>query len=150
MKWAVPELRRLNKPVTYDFALDVKDELIGFNGLKDISNVRVVGNGHEFDEGKFIFRFNVLCDLTMPCSISNEELVHHLDLDCEEIFAFDNEEDEDINLIDGQTIDLHDVIVTNIVVNIPMKVTKEGVTYTEEEDEDYINPAFASLKEYLK
>lgn len=151
MKWAVPELRRMNKPVVFDETLDLSNEIVGFNGVKNISLVHVSGNGYEYEENHFLFRMNIDALLTLTCAITLEDVPYSISLDVEEIFGYDQEDDLDINLIDGQTIDLIPSILTNIIVNIPMRVVKDGAVHNDDiEEKDEINPAFASLAEYFK
>lgn len=151
MKWAVPELRRINKPITFDEVLNLENDIVGYNGCKAISPVSVAGEGHEFEEGRFIFDMKIKCSLTLTCAITLEDIEYPMEIEAKEIFAFSNEEDEDLYLIQGQTIDLTTAIITNIIVNTPIKVVKEGAQLENDfEEEEKINPAFASLAEYLK
>ncbi len=149
MKWAVPELRRLNR-VTYNDTLELNDDIVGFNGCKSISAVSISGDGKVIDKDKFEFRFNIKASMVLTCAVSLLDVNYDIDLNCEEIFAFDNSDNDDYNIIDGQTIDLKDVVITNIIINIPMKIVKEGYENLNDNDENVekINPAFASLADY--
>lgn len=151
MKWAVPELRRMNKPVVFDETLDLSNEIVGFNGVKKVSPIHVFGKGYEYEENHFLFSMKIEALLTLTCAITLEDIPYSISLDVEEIFGYDQEDDLDINLIDGQTIDLIPSILTNIIVNIPMRVVKDGAVHNDDiEEKDEINPAFASLAEYFK
>lgn len=150
MKWAVPELRRINRPVLFDESLDLSNELVGFNNIKSVSEAHITGKGYEYEDGRFLFHINIKLDLVLTCAVSLLDVPYQLDLETDEIYAFNNDEDEDIYLIDGQTIDLLPAVMTLILVNIPMRVVKEGYEYESEPVEEEINPAFLALKDYFK
>ena len=59
MKWAVPELRRMNKPVVFDETLDLSNEIVGFNGVKKVSPIHVFGKGYEYEENHFLFSMKI-------------------------------------------------------------------------------------------
>ena len=91
----------------------------------------------------------------MEDSISLKEIPYLIETTAEEIFSTDASM-EDVFVIDGITIDTKEAILTNILINKPMSVTNEEFESDFDEDEDveevseeYINPAFASLKDLL-
>ena len=73
------------------------------------------------------------------------------------------QEDEDVIEVKRDTVDLTPVVFQEIMMDVPMRVVKEGATLKtkgngwkvlNEEDveleEDYIDPRLAKLKDYFK
>ena len=59
---------------------------------------------------------------------------------------------EEAFIITGQTLDTKEAVVTNVLIQKPMTVYAEGISFEDEgsiEEEDTINPAFAKLKDLL-
>ena len=123
MKWTLGQLAKMNKPIVVDYELDLSNSLDKMPDVKAIS-------------------------LTMTCAISLEDVIYPLDFHTDEIFKTENNDGDDVNLVTN-IVDLDEVVLSNIIMRIPMKVVKEGATFKEEEKEEYINPAFADLKKFL-
>ena len=102
----------------------------------------------------FLLKLSISIELTLVDSISLKEVSYTVETDAEEIYTTDDSID-DAFFIDGQTLDTKEAILTNILIAKPMSYTLEDDFYDEiegeeiEEEEEYINPAFASLKDLL-
>ena len=155
MKWATHELRRLIRidnqfEYVADMSAYLNEKLID---LVDISPVEVTGSFEYLEkENQFVFDITVDCTLTMLCAITLEEVAVPLHFETDLIFGHDPE-DDNLYLIEGNTIDLDPVVFANIVIEMPMKVVSEHaydhyeetiVTLDEEELPDS-NP-FTKLK----
>jgi len=155
MKWATHELRRLIRidnqfEYVADMSAYLNEKLID---LVDISPVEVTGSFEYLEkENQFVFDITVDCTLTMLCAITLEEVAVPLHFETDLIFGHDSE-DDNLYLIEGNTIDLDPVVFANIVIEMPMKVVSEHaydhyeetiVTLDEEELPDS-NP-FTKLK----
>ena len=148
MKWTLGQLAKMSKPITVDYELDLSSELAKMPDVKAISMVKISGNGYELGFDEYVFSLDIKVILTMTCAISLEDVLYPLDFHTDEIFKTENNDGDDVNLVTN-VIDLDEVILSNIIMRIPMKVVKEGATFKEEEKEEYVNPAFANLKKYL-
>lgn len=149
MKWTLGQLAKMSKPISVDYELDLTSELSKMPDVKAISMVKISGSGYELGFDEYVFALDIKCDLTMTCAISLEDVIYPLDFHTDEIFKTSNEDGDDINLVTNE-INLDEVILSNIIMRIPMKVVKEGAKYdNDEKEEEYINPAFADLKKYL-
>ena len=90
----------------------------------------------------------------MQCSITLNEVDYVISEEGSEIFST-TDEIEDVFLIEGQTLDTKEAILTNVLINKPMTVSTEGVEFISDEEpeedieEEKINPAFAGLKNLL-
>ena len=153
MRFSLQQLRKFSKP--YSFKDDVSlDELIGFEGILKILNLDIEGLLNEVDYNTFTIDFHLKCDLVLECAVSLEEVLYPLDINFKEVFSL--EEDDETFKIEQNTLDTKEALITNILVNKPVKVYKEGVSFTDEdehfqdeEEDEGINPAFKSLKDLL-
>lgn len=149
MKWTLGQLAKMNKPIEVNYEFDLSEFLDKMPDVKAISMVKVMGNGYELGFDEYVFSLDVKCELVMTCAISLEEVKYPLEFHTDEIFKTENNDGDDINLVTN-VVDLDEVILSNIIMRIPMKVVKEGMTFdSDDEKEEYINPAFADLKKYL-
>jgi uncharacterized protein len=149
MKWTLGQLAKTNKPIEVNYELNLSEYLDKMPDVKAISMVKISGNGYELGFDEYVFSLDIKCELTMTCAISLEDVLYPLDFHTDEIFKTENNDGDDVNLVTNE-INLDDVVLSNIIMRIPMKVVKDGATFnSEEEKEEYINPAFADLKKYL-
>ena len=149
MKWTLGQLAKISKPIEVNYELNLTDFLDKMPDVKAISPVEIKGAGYELGFDEYVFSLDVKCELTMLCAISLEDVIYPLEFHTDEIFKTENNDGDDINLVTN-VIDLDEVILSNIIMRIPMKVVKEGISFDSEENkEEYINPAFADLKKYL-
>ena len=148
MKWTLGQLAKMNKPISVNYELDLSNDLDKMPDVKAISMVKISGSGYELGFDEYVFSLDIKCDLTMTCAISLEDVIYPLDFHTDEIFKTENNDGDDVNLVTN-VVDLDEVVLSNIIMRIPMKVVKEGATFAEEEKEEYINPAFADLKKFL-
>ena len=152
MKFTLAQLRKLSFPYEYDETLDLSKEL---NGLEDIlssglCNIHTAIN--LAGEEDYVLNFQIEIDLNVQDAISLKEIPLHLDISSKEIYSQDKERD-DCTIIEGLTLDTREAIIAAILENKPMVSSNEEfedeVTDGEDEEEK-INPAFASLKDLLK
>ena len=149
MKWTLGQLAKMNKPIEVNYELDLSNSLDKMPDLKAISMVKIMGNGYELGFDEYVFSLDVKCELIMTCAISLEDVKYPLEFHTDEIFKTENNDGDDVNLVTN-VVDLDEVILSNIIMRIPMKVVKDGMTFdSDDEKEEYINPAFADLKKYL-
>ena len=149
MKWTLAELKELDKPILIDSVLDFSEEIKDLSDVKAISPVHVKGTGFPMEDDEYVFSLDISSELTMECAITLKDVKYPLNFHTDEVFAKTNEDKEDINLISNGEIDLVPVIYSCIVINKPMRVVSDGATFESPKKEEYINPAFAGLKEYL-
>ena len=153
MKWTIHELiKHVTSDPTFKFSIDFSDKIKDVDDIVDISIVSVEGDYEIYDNEEFIFYMSVECTLKMLCAITLEEVEVKLDLDIEEVLT--TYKSDDSILIEGITIDLSPIIWSNIILEKPMCVTKEGASLKTDEiieisDDEKAN-AFADLIEYKK
>jgi len=155
LKWTIHELKKkVYSDNEIDQVIDLKSFLSeDFNDLTDISPTAVKGYfQYIIDEDVYAFYLNVKTSLTMLCSITLKEVIVDMDFNIELYFSETNDED-DIHLIEGITIDLSPYIFSEIIVEKPMRVISPNANdqYLEEkvtldEEEVLENSPFAKLK----
>ena len=154
MRFTLAQLRKLQMPYRCSEELDLKDDLVDFEDIIDTSLVHVEYEIRERGIDTYLVEFKYQLTLTMQCSITLNEVEYVIDEKASEIFTTDGEM-EDVFLIEGQTLDTKEAVLTNVLINKPMTVSTEGAEFisdeepTEDIEEEKINPAFAGLKDLL-
>ena len=136
------------------------------NRVDDILDIKVKGNLKYIDSiSQCLVKYTVSGIMKVKCAITNEEIDYKFSDEEEVSFTFDsNEEDDEIIFAKGNIVDLAPIVWQLIVVNIPLKVVKEGAklenregknwkigdfeTKKEEKDKP-IDPRLESLKNYF-
>ena len=154
MKLTLAQLRKLQMPYKYSEELDLKAELVDFEDIIDTSLVHVDYEIRERGIDTYLVEFKYEVTLTMQCAITLNAVDFVISEEGSEIFST-TDEVEDVFLIEGQTLDTKEAIVTNILINKPMTVSTDGAEFISDEEpdddieEEKINPAFAGLKDLL-
>lgn len=150
MRFTLAQLRKFNMPYEYDEQIDLKSDLVGLEDIVDSSICNVHSVIRDRGDGSFKINFKINLTLTLEDAISLSHIEFPIDIDAEEIFS-DDESIEDAFLIEGITLDTKEAILANILINKPMTTSNEDFNQEidEEEPEEKINPAFASLKDLL-
>ena len=150
MRFTLAQLRKFNMPYEYDEQIDLKFDLVGLEDIVDSSICNVHSLIRDRGDGSFKINFKINLTLTLEDAVSLSHIEFPIDIDAEEIFS-DDESIEDAFLIEGITLDTKEAILANILINKPMTTSNEDFNQEidEEEPEEKINPAFASLKDLL-
>ncbi len=151
MKLTLAQLRKLSMPYHCSEELDLSNDLDNFEDIISVSPAKVLYDIKERGTDTYLVSFHVEIDLIMECSVTLKEIPYHIAAEAEELFSTD-EAYEDAFMIENQTLDTKEAVLTNILIEKPMKVTAEGVSFDSDEDEPSekgINPAFAKLKDFL-
>lgn len=129
LKWSLAQLFRYNhKTFEFEDVLNFKDRIETIDDILDISEVKVSGNGRNIVDDRYIFNLNIECLLTLECARTLEPVEYPISLQVTEIYDTDDSTDEDIRIIEKNTIDLSDAIWEDIYLEKPMRVFKEGTT----------------------
>ena len=99
------------------------------------------------------------------CDRCLKELAEPMAISFENVLAVsvENEEDDDIIVCEDKTLDVDELVITNIILNLPMKhlcsegckglCPKCGKNLNEGDcdcDKGYVNPAFSQLRDQIK
>lgn len=150
MKWAVPQIRKLAKPFSVDYDFDLKEHLSGFDDIVAVNKCHISGKCFETSYDEFLFDLDIELELVMICSVTLDEIIVPLDFDTQIRFSYNDDDSSDDYLITKDTVNLDEAVLSEIVLNLPLKVVKEGyenVFSGEEEIEEEINPGLQALKD---
>lgn len=147
---------------TITFPSEMFHNLSQINGLR---NVHVVGQGRFDAKNRQLYvDFQAEGQMILPCAISLEDVDYPFHLESSVVFVFYKPQiDEDVIEARKDLVDLTPVVFQEIMMDVPMRVVKEGATLKKEgkgwkvlneedtsDDEDYIDPRLAKLKDYFK
>lgn len=135
MKWSLLELNKYHEtPLTFSETLDLKKELMKRdNQILDITPIEVSGLV-TVSKSDYLIHYTLKATLTLPSSRSLDPVGLPLDLVVDEVFMTPEQlqmrteliSEEEVLLIEGQTIDLDESVADNILLAIPLQVlTKE-------------------------
>lgn len=155
MKWTLAELRKQEFPIIINEELDFSPYSFRINDLKSMSKVKVTGQGYELNQDEYVFSLDIESDLVMQCAVTLEDVPYKLSFHVDEVFVKNAlDDDVDANVIEGNTINLLDAIVDDVVLNAPVKVVKKGhendFKAQKDDDEEKVNPFAEALKDFLK
>ncbi len=152
MKVTLAALNKLGFPYHFEEDLDLTEDLKGLEDILKVNNTNVKGSIFKINEDTYKVSFKVSSSLVLESSISLKEVLFNLDINFEEYFTTDINA-EDAFVIEGQTLDTKEAVITNILINKPMSqsLADEEFESAEEvvEEEPKVNEAFKSLKDLL-
>ena len=143
-----------------DFDPAVFSKMHQIRGLQDVT---VSGNVHYDVSSERVFAdLDIDGVMIVPCSITLEDVEYDFHTKSLEMFAFDKTDDKDVHETKGDVVELLPVIFQLILMEVPLKVVKEGLQQypkgdgwevVKEEDyekakSDEIDPRLAKLKEF--
>ncbi|MFC0277418.1 DUF177 domain-containing protein [Enterococcus devriesei] len=133
MKWSIGELRRYKEEaLNFSETIDVSETLTARdNEILAVAPVTVEGL-LSVGKNEYILHYQLKTIVTVPSARSLEPVDLPLDLSVDEVFmtreqwsSLEDERDEEILVIDNDTIDLTDSIEDNILLAIPLQVFSE-------------------------
>ncbi|MBU5366776.1 DUF177 domain-containing protein [Enterococcus devriesei] len=133
MKWSIGELRRYKEEaLNFSETIDVSETLTARdNEILAVAPVTVEGL-LSVGKNEYILHYQLKTIVTVPSARSLEPVDLPLDLSVGEVFmtreqwsSLEDERDEEILVIDNDTIDLTDSIEDNILLAIPLQVFSE-------------------------
>ncbi len=151
MRITLAQLRKVAMPFHMAEELDLSNELAGFEDIKSVKPVKVNYTICERGIDTYYVTFSFEVEIVMECSVTLQDVPYIIKDFAEEIFTTDDSI-EDAFIIEEQTLDTKEAVLTNILINKPMTVVADGIDFEDditEEEFDDINPVFAKLKDYL-
>ena len=160
----------LNKKIV-EFWIDFEEEITfpcemfekyaHINGLKDVI-VSGTGNLDTRDKRLYV-DLNIKGTMILPCALTLEDVDYPFDIDSTEVFSFEKPDPlEDVHEAKKDVVDFTPVVFSNIMLEVPMRVVKDDANIKEsgkgwkildgqeDNDEEYIDPRLAKLKDYFK
>lgn len=164
MKWTRSELLKNSLHVNFDENVEIDSSEFEDNPLiNDVQDVHVYGSGFLDDENDcFYCKIYVEGVMLVPDSITGEEIEYPFSTESNEVYSFEEKEDEDVRIVSDELIDLMDAVVDDILLEVPLEVSdvQEGEypegdgwkVYSEaeyqESRKDQLDPRLAKLKQF--
>lgn len=125
MKWSLQQLFKYNsKQFSFTTTFDFSKEALEVPDILSISEVIVEGTGRNIRDDRYVFNLHIRGILTLEDAITLEAIEFPIELDTIEIYDVIGNDDEDIHIIEKNTIDLTDAVWENILLIKPMRVVK--------------------------
>ncbi len=126
MKWSLQQLlNTLKKPYEFKEKYDFCEYINGIDDIIDISEFYVKGTAIHLLDNRFEFHLSIKGELTLQDARTLEPIAYPISLNVVEVFDKVMDEDEDVRIIEKNTIDLYDVVWENILLEKPIRVVKE-------------------------
>lgn len=128
MKFSVQQLQKINpSPLKVSEQIDYRDFLDGLvsSDILDIALVDVAISIYKLDMDTFKFDYVIHADLGLACALTLERVPYTMNLEVSETYSTSPDEDEEIYPIEGNTIDTKEIVWSQILMNIPMRVVRE-------------------------
>ena len=127
MKFSVQQLQKINpSPLEVSEQIDYRDFLDGLTSsdLLDIALVDVSISISKLDMNTFQFDYVIHADLGLACALTLERVPYVMDLNISETYSTLPDSD-DVYPIEGNTIDTKEVVWSQILMNIPIRVVRD-------------------------
>lgn len=166
LKWSKSELlNSQNETIHFDEEISFEPAVFSkMHHLRDLRDIEVRGEIHyDAHSDLAACTFQVEGVMVVPCSITNDDVDYHFATEHTQMFAFHKvHKDEDIIETKGDVVELMPTIFQTIILEVPLKVVKEGIKeypkgngweVIREEDyikskKDEIDPRLAKLREF--
>ena len=164
MKWTITELLREGETLTFDEEMEIDAGAFAQNsGIHGVKDVRADGSGYlDDDETHFYLMLHVSGTMICPDSITNEEIEVPFDTESEEVYCFEESDEDGVRIVTDEVIDTYPAVVDAILLEVPLQVTEaaEGnypqgdgwrimsEAEYQESRKDQIDPRLAKLKQF--
>ena len=166
MKWNLSWLMK-QKNGDFTFSEDLvfpREAYRNVNSLRDLQEIHVEGTGHlDLTENRLYVQLKISGTMILACAVSLEDVPYPFETESTEIFSFVKvKPEEDIHEVKRDTVELTPIVFQNIVMEVPLRVVKEGavmkregkgwkvIDYHEGNEAPDIDPRLAKLKDYFK
>ena len=122
MKLAISQIKK-RLPFEFEYDYDLMSNLVNKPDIIACNNCHITGVIYESQEDRFLVRLSVKIDLIGLCAISLEEVPFHLEF--KEDIYFSYEEDSEDYLIERETLNIDEAVLSEIVLNLPYRFLKD-------------------------
>lgn len=128
--FSINDIKKRHAGIDFEEELDIKTELIERHpNLIDVSLANVKGNV-AYEKGLYLLTYQLTYQLTLPSSrsmlpvsLEDSYLVTEAFIEASEVTAKQEMVDDELVLvIEGDSIDLKESVIDNILLNIPLRV----------------------------
>ena len=149
MKWSLQQLLKINKfPYFFEETLDLSAEIEEIEDIYEIGPVNITGSINRLDHETYQFTYRIQVKLVLQCALTLDPVEYVFDEEYDEIYS--TTENDEYILIEKNTIDTHQMVWSNIIIDKPINVTRpdayevlkeRGISLEEEieeDDDDYV------------
>lgn len=113
--------------VNFENIIEFDEEYLKNTDIRKISAIEICGSIKKTMDEVYSLYINVVGNMVLPCSISLEDVNIPININVSEILTDNPDLDEEYLKINGKSIDIKPIIWQNILMEIPIKVIKEGL-----------------------
>ena len=124
-------VQQANVPIQFEeeISFDLSQFQNNLSSLRQLHNLIVEGTLHyDMDTDLAVVDYTVHGDMTVACSISNEDVLVGFEGNTSETYSFSDTEVEDIRVVKNEVIDLSESVFQTILFEVPLRVVKEGLS----------------------
>ena len=126
MKWSIQQLNKFfNRDHNFEATFDFSEYIKNIDDIVSIKYSKVNGLIHVLDFNKFRFDLHIDAVLVLEDAVTLEPVDFHIEVDCVEHFATEDDGNEDLNIINTNTLDLEPIVWEIILLEKPIRYTKE-------------------------
>ncbi|MBM7635458.1 YceD family protein [Streptococcus saliviloxodontae] len=134
------DIKKHEGGISFEQVIDIKEHLMArSDDIIDVDPVKVVGN-ISFDSGLYLLNYDLSYHLVLPSSRSMEPVSYQHQLFISEVFIEEKDaiakkdliDDDLVLVLEGDTINLVESIVDNILLAIPLRILTEEELQNEE------------------
>lgn len=161
LQWIIKHKGTFDFEEEITFPCEMFEKYAHINGLKDVI-VSGTGNLDTRDKRLYV-DLNIKGTMILPCALTLEDVDYPFDIYSTEVFSFEKPDPlEDVHEAKKDVVDFTPVVFSNIMLEVPMRVVKDDANIKEsgkgwkildgqeDNDEEYIDPRLAKLKDYFK
>ena len=122
MKWSIQQLRKIQKfPYHFSDTIDYSEYAETVEDIFSIEPVLVSGSIDKIDDETYRIVYTIKTTLTLQCALTLDPVQYELEKCFDEVYS--KVENDEYFLIEKNTIDLTDMVWTNILIEKPINVT---------------------------
>lgn len=126
MKWSIQQLRKIQKfPFAFSDVIDFSEYAANVDDIIEIKPTIVEGNIYRIDDETYRFCYHISVKLILQCALTLDPVEYNFEKDYDEVYGKSEVEAEKENyfVVEKNTIDLSEVVWTNILIEKPINVT---------------------------
>ncbi|MCM1514783.1 MAG: hypothetical protein NC090_07320 [Anaeroplasma bactoclasticum] len=122
MKWTIQQLRKIQTfPYAFSDTIDFTTAIQSVADILGMDEVHVVGHIYRIDEETYRFLYQFDVSMRLECALTLEPVSYEHHYTYDEVYSL--VEKEDAFLIEKNTIDLSEMVWSNILIEKPINVT---------------------------
>ena len=138
-----------------DESFSFSEEDLSSTDIVRLENVKCKGKIQRLDTFTYMIDLNITGNMVLLCARSLEEVNYPIDISINKNIS--EEESDDLPLIVQNMLDLRAIVWENIVLEVPLRVIKEGASFIKQgdgwnlvdEEESLKNSPFSELSNLL-